>query len=334
MAFFAIVGTDVHRLPLDELERVAGAGKDPVAFARRARELLQGSECAALVTCNRVELLVASERQLEPAQIGEAFHGALGRPDCKAPLFVHLDEQGLRHLLRVACSLESAALGEEQILGQVRESIRAAREAGLAGRRLASAFDLALRVGKRVRRESNLADLGTDLARLTMRHLKTELRAGSSTPLVLLGTGAMARSILAARPKDAREGWLVVGRERSRTAALAAEFECEPATLSDFLASTAPIRALVAATRAEAPIVSASLVRARLALGAGVVDLGLPRNVDPESRSHARLADLADLHALAEEHRSQLDDTVARIGGWIDEALARQSRRVVEGASS
>jgi|SoiMethySBSTD1v2_1073268.scaffolds.fasta_scaffold453936_2 glutamyl-tRNA reductase len=333
MAFFAIVGTDVHRLPLDELERVAGAGKDPVAFARRARDLLAESECAALVTCNRVELMVASERTLEPASLGEAFHAALGRPGCAAPLFVHVGEEGLRHLLRVACSLESAALGEEQILGQVRESIRAAREAGLAGRRLASAFDLALRIGKKVRRESGLADLGTDLARLSLRHLKTELRA-SGGPLVLLGTGAMARSILAARPKDAREGWLVVGRERSRAAALAAEFQCDSTTLSDFLASTAPIRALVAATRAEAPIVAASLVRARLALGAGVVDLGLPRNVDPEARSHARLADLADLHALAEQHRSQLDETVARIDGWIEEAIDRQSRRVVEGASS
>ena len=337
MGHFAIIGTDVHRLPMHELESIACAGRDPVAFARRASAELQDAECAALVTCNRVELIVASERPLAAPALGAAFYRALGIGEAAAVAtvaMVHEDEAGLRHLLRVACSLESAALGEEQILGQVRDAIKRARDAGVAGARLASAFDLALRVGKKVRRETELADLGTDLARLALRHLKPELRSGSDASIVLVGTGAMARSLLEKRPKDCRERWVIVGRERSRAASLAAEFACAAATtLTAFLTEPIAIRALVAATRTETPVISAEFVRSRLPLGAGVVDLGLPRNVDPASRSHARLADLADLHALAGEHQGKLDETVARIDGWIEEALARQRRRSAQGAS-
>jgi len=334
MAFLAIIGTDVHRLPLQELERIASRGRDPLALASRALASMAGTECAALVTCNRVELIVAGDTPVPRAVLGAAFAEALGIPDGAAVAVVHEGENALRHLLRVACSLESAALGEEQILGQVRDAIRIAREARLAGPRMAAAFDLALRVGKRVRRETGLADLGTDLARLALRHVKTELRTDGRAPVVLLGTGAMARAVLAARPKDGRDHWLVVSRDAARAATLAAESGCRSAALEAFLAASTPIRALVAATRVEAPVVSAELLRARLPLAAGVVDLGLPRNVDPQARAHARLADLADLHALAEEHRARLGETVARIDRWIEEALARQRRRAVSGASA
>src|SRR5688572_20941601 len=306
MAFLGIVGTDVHRLPLQELERVAAVGRDSLGFARRARECLHGAECVPLVTCNRVELVVASEKSLDPARLGAAFHHALGRPDSGAPLFVHLDEGAARHLLRVACSLESAALGEEQILGQVRDSIGRARGAELAGNKLAALFDLALRVGKRVRRETGLADLGTDLARLALRHLKPELRSGDAAPIALIGTGEMARAVLAARPKDAREGWLVVSRDLDRARATAREFDCAATSLDAFLAERTPLRALVAATISAKPTIGAEFLRARLPLGGGVVDLGLPRNVDPAARTHVRLADLADLRALADDHREKL----------------------------
>ncbi len=329
-ARFAIVGIDVHRVPIEVLERIAAAGRDGVRFARRARERLGGGECAALVTCNRVELAFAAkagESAIDAASLAEAFHAALELEGGAPPLCVRVGEAALRHLLRVACSLESAALGEEQILGQVREAIGAARAADVAGPRLVAAFDLALRVGKRVRRETPLSDLGTDLARLALRHVRTELRAQTSAPVVLVGTGAMARSILAARPKDGRDGWLVVGRDGARAAAIAREFACLSQTQDAFLAAATPIRALVAATRVERPLIPAQLVLTRMAPGAGVVDLGLPRNVEPEARTHARLADLADLRALAGAHRAQLDATIARIEGWIDEALARRRRR-------
>jgi glutamyl-tRNA reductase len=328
MAHLALVGIDVRQRTFDELERLGAASRDAIAAATRAAALLDDVECVAIVTCNRAELVVASRtsRDLDREALLAAYAAAF--PRAATPV-VHEDDAALRRLVRVACSLESAALGEEQILGQVRDAFTLARERGLAGPRLARAFDLALRVGRKVRRETDLAALGTDLARLSMVHLRPELRAASAAPVVLLGTGAMAEAILAARPKEGRESWLVVGRDGERAAAVAQRFGATSASLADFLApssSFAPIRALVAATNTTTPIVTRELLAARLPLGGGVVDLGVPRNVDPAVRDHARLADLADLRAIAEGNGVKLASTVATIERWIDEAIARARR--------
>jgi len=336
MACLGIVGTDVHRLPLRELERLAAAGREPATLAGRARDALkglEGVECAALVTCNRIELVVASDHALRRDELAAAFGHALDQPSAADHAATHLGDDALRHLLRVACSLESAARGEGQILGQVRDAIARARADGHAGSRLAAAFDLALRVGKRVRRDTSLAELGTDLGRLALHHVRPELRAaasaatGHSAPIVLIGTGAMAQSILTARPKERGDPWLVVGRDAARTAAVARRFDAPSQTLADFLGDVSPFRALIAVTRCDTPLIPASLLQSRLPLGAGVVDLGLPRNVELSARAHARLADLDDLRALAQRNSERLTATIAQIEGWIDDAVQRQSRR-------
>src|SRR5262249_33908297 len=201
---------------------------------------------------------------------------------------------------------EALAIGEDQILGQVRDAFQAARAAGTAGALLARAFDLALRLGKRTRRETELAKLGADLPRLALRHARTELLNEGPGPVVLLGTGAMARDLLARRPKDAHHGWRIVGRSRERTQILAAECGCEAQTLEAFLAEEAPFRALLAATRVTEPVVGLRLLERRLPCGAAVVDLGMPRNVHAEARAHCRLADLAELSQLAESNAERL----------------------------
>jgi glutamyl-tRNA reductase len=197
----------------------------------------------------------------------------------------------------------------------------------MTGPRLTSLFDNALRVGKRVRRETDLAHLGTDLARLALRHVKAELRGDAATPIALLGTGDMARAVLAARPKDAREGWLLIGRDARHTQAVAEEFGVAFQTQAEFLADVRPLRTLIAATSSPAPLVDAAFVARRLPADAALVDLGMPRNVEPVVRDHARLADLGDLRALATENASRLSATVAQIELWIEECLARRARR-------
>jgi glutamyl-tRNA reductase len=327
MRSIAVAGTDFHRVPLADLERANARAGGAALLIDRLRGALRdrdGLEVVALVTCNRIEVYVAAEREIPGDELTHAFHSLVG-----APAFVRTGLDADRHLLRVACSLESACVGEDQILGQVRGAVATARAAGSSGPRLAALFDLALRVGKRVRRETDLARLGTDLARLALLHVKPALAGGAERPLVLLGTGAMARAVMAARPKDGRDGWCVVGRDPARTAAFAREFGAAHRTLEEFLADAAPLRGLIAATRTSEPLIDAALVRRRLARDAGVVDLGLPRNVAPDVRDHARLADLSDLESLADANASRLAATVAQVERWIDDGLARRARRHV-----
>jgi glutamyl-tRNA reductase len=321
----AVVGIDFRNVAQAELERAHARAGGAAALAAAMRAALHEPdelELVALVTCNRIEVYAAAARALSSDELAHAFGVALG-----APAFARAGTDAERHLLRVACSLESACVGEEQILGQVRGAFAEARAAGTAGPRLAALFDLALRVGKRVRRETELARLGTDLARLAMLHVKPALRGDAERPLALLGTGAMARAVMAARPKDGRDGWCVVGRDRARTAAFAREFGAEPVALEEFLAGAAPLRALIAATTLREPLIDGAFVRRRLGPDAPVVDLGMPGNVAPEVRGCARLADLTDLRALAETNAARLATTVAQIERWIDDGLVRRAQR-------
>lgn len=324
----AVAGTDFRHLTLAELERANRRTGGAAALAARVRERLRADEVVAVVTCNRIEVYVALARELSSDELLCAFFEAVGVEG-----FVRFGEACERHLLRVACSLESAVLGEDQILGQVRDAFAAARTNRGAGPRLTSLFDNALRVGKRVRRETDLARLGTDLARLALRHVRAELRGDATTPIALLGTGEMARAVLAARPKDARDGWLLIGRDADRTRAIAEEFGVACQTRAEFLADERPLRALIAATTVESPLIDAAFVARRLPASAALVDLGMPRNVDPALRASARLADLGDLRALATENASRLTETVERIERWIGDCLLRRARRATGRAS-
>jgi glutamyl-tRNA reductase len=322
MTTTAVAGTNFHHLTLAELERANRRTGGAALFAARMRDLLHADEVVALVTCNRIEVFVGLEREIAADELRAAFREIVG-----TDAFVHDGEACERHLLRVACSLESAVLGEDQILGQVRDSFSAARSAGTTGPLLTALFDNALRVGKRVRRETDLARLGTDLARLALRHIRAELKGDPAAPVALLGTGEMARAVLAARPKDAREGWLLIGRDADRTRAVAEEFGVAFQTRAEFLTDARPLRALIAATDAPAPLIDAGFVARRLPADPALVDLGMPRNIDPALRESSRLADLADLRALASENASRLADTIARIELWIDDCLMRRARR-------
>jgi glutamyl-tRNA reductase len=346
MTTIAVAGTNFHHLTLAELERANRRTGGAASLAARMRDAIQADEVVALVTCNRIEVYVAVARELAADEVAHAFHEQVG-----AAGFAHVGEACERHLLRVASSLESAVIGEDQILGQVRDAFAAARDAATSGPRLASLFDNALRVGKRVRRETDLAHLGTDLARLALRHVKAELRGDAATPIALLGTGDMARAVLAARPKDARDGWLLIGRDAAHTQAVAEEFGVAFQTQAEFLADVRPLRTLIAATSTPVPLIDAAFVARRLPAGAALVDLGMPRNIEPALRAvgepalravgepalravgepalrvGVRLADLGDLRGLATENASRLSATVTQIENWIEECLARRARR-------
>lgn len=331
MSCFATVGSDLRLLPLDQLAALAAAGGDPLAAAARARERIGARGAIALVTCNRVELALATVQRPDAETLAAAYAAAFPAPLDPRALRAAAGEAALRHLLRVACALESAALGEEQILGQVREALQRARDAAALDATLCSAFDLALQVGKKVRRETDLAQLGCDLARLALRHLRAELHAPpDAAPLALIGTGAMAEALLTARPKQARNGWLLVGRDAPRCAALAARHGTAWQQRDDFLAARTPLRGLIGATSCERPLFAAEWLAERLPLCAGVVDLGLPRNVDPAARDRFHCADLDDLRARAADHAAQLAGVVPAVEAWIEAAIARRGHLFVE----
>ncbi len=152
-----VVGLNHKGAPLATLERVALTGD---ALDKLLHDVFRADDVAGalvLSTCNRVEIY---------AEVGK-FHGAVAsicellsrhshvpQAELTPYLYVHYEDRAVQHLLAVACGLDSMVIGESQILGQLRQALRIAREQGTLGRTLSALGAMALRAGKRAQSET------------------------------------------------------------------------------------------------------------------------------------------------------------------------------------
>jgi len=207
------------------------------------------------------------------------------------------------HLFSVACGLDSMALGEDQIVAQIKAAARAGAAAGTTGPAITSLFDAALRASKRARTQTTISTEGISLARAGLDLAAAHLGGLAARDAIVLGTGSTGK--LAARLlRQADVGRLsVASRSQARAAEVAAAAGGRPLLAADVPAALADTDLLVTATGAAAPVVRAEPVRAARAQADGrllfVLDLGMPPDVDPAVGQLAGVT-LADLTALGQ----------------------------------
>jgi glutamyl-tRNA reductase len=204
-------------------------------------------------------------------------------------------------LFSVACGLDSMAVGEEQIVAQIKSAARAAAAAGTTGSVITGLIDAALRASKRARTETTISTEGISLARAGLDLAAAHLDGLATRHAVVLGTGSMGK--LAARLlRESGIGRLsVASRNAARAAEVAAAVGGDHLSASDVPAMLADADILVSATGAAAPVVTAEQVRAVRGQAGDrplfVLDLGMPPDVDPAVGQLAGIT-LVDLTAL------------------------------------
>jgi glutamyl-tRNA reductase len=299
------VGTDHRSAPLWVLERMrqyTPGSPGPVQIQTAC------SGGVLLSTCHRHELY------LEGVEAGAApgvFAARLGCPldDLRevAPyLEVQCGASAARHLLRVAAGLESAVLGEDQVLAQVRQAYRAACERRSPGPALHRLFHAAFRAGRRVRSETELGTGVRSLAGAAVVRLEAALGTIAGRTFVVIGAGEMA-SLAAHRLHDRGAGRIIVAnRTRARAGALAAEVQGETCEWAWRRTAVREADGVVCAVSTDRPVVPAAWLvewaeRRRTAVA--IADLGVPRNVDAPDRPPAGvvLVDMAALSAAVAE---------------------------------
>ena len=285
------VGLDHTTAGIGLRERVAFAAADvPSALARLAGQAGGPLEQAAILsTCNRVELYGVARSRLEPDELAAllAQHHQIEPRELMSALYVRRGDEVPHHLAATAAGMHSVVLGETQIQGQVRAALEHALAAGTAGPELRRLFESAIAAGRRVRSGTRLGrgvasvpQAGVELARRRLGTL-----AGST--VLLIGAGRVAE--LAARDlakRGVRE-LLVLGRDAARAERLAARHGGH-AIGSDRLAEAlARADLVISATGAPGAVVHADDLAARGAAPLLLIDLALPRDIDP---AVARLA--------------------------------------------
>jgi glutamyl-tRNA reductase len=301
-----VVGANFRSAPLELLERLAiDAEGRPKALAGLL-DLEHVHEAVVVSTCNRVEVYTAISRFHGAAGDVRRFladlHG-LGLEEFASHLYDYYEEGAVQHLFAVAAGVDSMVVGEAQILGQVREAFQAAQAERTVGPVLSALFARAIKVGRRARSETGIGAGLASTVSVGLRVADGQLGGLAGCRALLVGAGGVAR--LAGRAlRQAGAGELVVANRTGATgAALARELGGRAVPLEGVADELAVADLAVAATAGTTPTVTAGTVAAALARrgGAGsplvLLDLGVPRDVEPEVRGLPGVV-LADLDAL------------------------------------
>ncbi|MGQ0617771.1 MAG: glutamyl-tRNA reductase [Acidimicrobiia bacterium] len=327
-----VIGLNHHTAPLGLLEC---AMVDATSLPKALLDLTSRphlSEAVVLSTCNRTEIYAVAERFHGGYQdVREFFAGlsTMAARDITEHLFVNYDDQATSQLFSVASGLDSAVLGESEILGQVADAWEAARHEGSAGPTLNLLFRHALEVGKRVRTETGIGRGITSAAQAAVAMAQQRLGGLQGSRVLVLGAGEMAEGMVVALAAGGTGEVVVANRTPANAAALAARVGGRAVPLEGLRAELERADVLLTSTGASSIMVEhgdlAGAMSARAHRPLLVVDIAVPRDVDPAAGrvDGVTLLDMDDLGRFVEVGLSGRQREAARARDIIAEELER-----------
>lgn len=325
-----VVGVNHRSGPLALLERVTiGADDLPKAVAR----LLQRDnirEAVVLSTCNRTEVYV----------VAELFHGAYGdvrdffcelgdlTVDELAPhLYSQHDTAAATHLFEVAAGLDSAVIGESEILGQVRGAWTTAQQEGAARTTLNLLFRLAVETGKRARHETGIGRGTASVSHAAVEMLTDVIGDLAGRRTVVVGAGSMGEGVAVALHKAGGTDIVVANRSAERGAALADRVGGNAVGFDRLVEVIGAADVVIAGTGSGETVITEDVIRsARDDLGARplhIVDIAVPRDVEPSvaELDGVTVLDLDDLRDWAQEGLAARAAETDRVRGIVAEQV-------------
>lgn len=291
---FCVIGTSFRTASMDTRASYSIRTEETTDLLHAIKAHTPGLEALVLSTCNRIEFYLASENPFEaPAIFRQVLNNA--RPSAPVPQehawgYHFAGAEAAEHLFKVASGLDSAILGDVQILGQLKRAFADAVRAGTAGHYMHRTVGTALRCGKRARRETSIASgapgIGSAMVSLLARHLAF---LNAPPRVLVLGSGKVAcdagRLIVRRLTGDP----CFLGRSLDRASEAARKCGGTAAHWSELPRLLAQTDAVVAATSAPHAVLTREMLdaacRERGQRPLLVLDAGMPRNVEPGSRA-------------------------------------------------
>ncbi|MGD0885415.1 MAG: glutamyl-tRNA reductase [Thermodesulfovibrionales bacterium] len=304
-----VVGLNHKTAPVDVREKLAFTGPKLEEGLLKIRKLPGIDEVVVLSTCNRVELYadvrdVGKSFETIRTFLSE-FHG-IDEAALQTSLYLHNGSDAVRHIFRVASSLDSMVVGEPQILGQLKDAFDSALQRKTTGILLNRLMKKAISVAKRVRTETKIAENAVSISFAAVelaRKIFTDLPEKS---FMLLGAGEMAelaaRHIVNCGVKDVA----VVNRTYDRGCELATEFNGRAVKFEDFLNELVHTDILICSTGAPTYVLHKEemqrVMKERRQRSVFIIDISVPRNIDPaiNNLDNVYLYDVDDLQGTVD----------------------------------
>lgn len=323
-----LVGTDFRIAPLELRERVAVSKEDGETTLVHLLAATGVAEACLLSTCNRTEVYVhpRDEEEATKAALDLVFLSRVPELERPGRLYVRRDGEAARHLLAVAAGLESMVLGEPEILGQVKQAASLAEAVGASGPVLRRLLRSAVSTGKRSRQETGIGAGAVSLGYAIVELARNIFSGLEQTRVLLVGAGEIARSVaLPLVERGARE-ITISNRSAERAAQLAKELPRARVTpFAERVAAVAAADLVVVTTGADEPVLTRSDLKRAMSSRRSdpllVVDLGVPRNVDPAAGriGNLFLHTVDSLENLIERNLKRRKEEVPRVEEIIDQ---------------
>lgn len=321
--------------PVEVRERVAF----PMDVLRSALEGIRStfgssvSEAAILSTCNRTEIYCAAEPHVvEHLPKWMAEFNEVRATDLTPHLYRYEHNQAVRHAFRVASGLDSMVLGEAQILGQMKDAVRAADEAGALGTLLHQLFQRTFSVAKEVRTQTAIGAHSVSMAAAAVRLAERVFGDLGQTNVLFIGAGEMIELCAAHFATQKPKKMMVANRTRERAEGLASRFHANTMRLADLPENLERYDVVVSSTASTLPILGLGMVeraiKARRHRPIVMVDLAVPRDIEPEvSRlSDVYLYSVDDLAGIVQKASDARQAAVLQAESIIDHQVQQFMR--------
>ena len=270
-----------RKSPIHVLERFAF--KDlPNAFSTFKKHS-SVSECVIIQTCNRIELFATSDNHsVEKIKSTWASLTGLEENAFRETLEVCENKDAYEHLLKLTSGLESLVVGEEQIIGQIKESISVARQAQASGKRLNKLFDRSIKIGTRIRNSTGISRGGISLGSMAVKLAEENVDDIKSKHVLLIGTGEAA-TMVAKSLKKRGYAFNVTSRTLERSIGFSQTLGGKPIKFEDILSGFNNYDVIFVATTAPYFLVTFDKMKQAMKnkkTGTMILDLSNPRTVD------------------------------------------------------
>lgn len=328
-----LAGVNHRTAPLEVRERLVFSAEAAAASARQLREGLGFNEAVVVSTCNRSELYAvapATHSRAADALAAHfaAFHG-MDESLVARCLYRQHDRETVRHLYHVAAGLDSMLLGEAEILGQVREAYLRAADHRTTGPVLNRLFQGALEVGKRVRAETELGTRPMSVAFAGVKLAEQIFGKLRKHTALIVGAGSVGEQVVEHLRGRGIARLLVANRSQERATELAGRFQAQPVDWRNLEDALVEPDVVVASVSAEEAVLSRGLLErvmaARQNRAMFLIDLGMPRNVEPASTDlyNLYLYNVDDLSGIVEENRRAREREIPRAEALVEEHVGK-----------
>jgi glutamyl-tRNA reductase len=334
----ALAGINHRTAPVQLRERFA-LRTDEIASALVQMQANGAKEALILSTCNRVEVTATLADDVPVDRVIEGVMTArdgLTLESVRPHLYIYEEREAIRHLFRVASSLDSMIVGEPQILGQLKQAYSQARDLGTIGTVLDAVLTRAFSVAKRIRSETEIGQSAVSVSYAAIELAREIFGSLQRRRVLIIGAGKMSEGAARHLHRAGASEIFITNRTPERALQMAQVFQGEIVSYEHFPQKLADFDIVIASSGAPDYVLTPELVRraieARKNQPMFLIDIAVPRNIDPRVNGleHAFLYDIDDLQRLADRNLQARREVAEQAESIVSHEVARLEARLRE----